>query len=118
MMSVNSAPFIANIFRISLCDMLCTISTFQSNCQNLTIERKSMVLIIIIRTDINRINLNIYKYKSDLDSELPITLDSVLNSPSNIPLLSTHNCVVFIDVVTKTKTISKVVTKEQKKAIL
>lgn len=60
-MSVDSAPPIANVFRVPLCDVLRALPTFKGGFQDLTIERKSMVLIANIGTDLSRINLDVHE---------------------------------------------------------
>lgn len=50
-MSINSARS-ANIFRVSLCDILCVIPTFKDGFENLTFERKCIIFIADIGMDL------------------------------------------------------------------
>ncbi len=116
-MSVDSTPFVADIFRIPLCDVLHAIPTFKGGFQDLTIERKSMILIANIETDLSRINLDVHEYNSDSDAELPAIPDFALSSPPDTPPLSARACAAFIDMTNKTKPTSEAAAKEQEKAI-
>ncbi len=117
-MSINSAPPVTNVFHVPLCDMLCAILIFKGGFQDLTIKYKSIVLIADIRTDLSRINLDIHEYNSDLDAELLAAPDSALSPLAGTLPLSARTYAAFIDIAIKTKPTSKVVAKEQEKAIL
>lgn len=52
-MNVNDSPSVANVFYIRHCDVLHAILILKEGFENLTIKRKSMVLIANIRTDLN-----------------------------------------------------------------
>lgn len=115
-MSFNFACPTANIFRILLCNILCTISIFKYGFENLIIKWKFMIFITNI--GISQINLNILKYDSDLDVLLFATSNSAMSSLPDTPLPSTDTCAVYIDVVAKTKATSKKTVKKEKKVIL
>lgn len=116
-MSINFARLTANVFHVPLCDMLHAISIFKNGFEELIIEQKSMILILNIGMNLNRINLDIYKYNSDLNVLQSATPNSAMSSLPNISPSSTCACAAYIDVADKTETTSKKTAKEKKKAI-
>lgn len=73
------------IFCGLLRDVLCFVLIFKDGFENLTLERKSILLVANIDTDLARISLDIQEYDSDLDAMLLPTPESV-SSPEETPL--------------------------------
>lgn len=116
-MSVDFTRF-PDVFRLSLRDVLHAVPTFKDSFEELTLERKCMLLIADIGMDLARISLEIHEYDLDSDVVLPPTPDSTISSPPGTPLPSARACAAYVDVATKTEAICKQAANEEENAIL
>lgn len=114
-MSVNS-PF-AETFRVPLRDVLRSVPTFKGGFADLSLERKSLVLIADISADLSRINLDVHKYETDSEVALPLLNASAGSSPPDTPPPSARACSAFVDVATKNKALYKQAAREEKSTI-
>lgn len=116
-MSVDSARS-ADVFRVPLRDVLRAIPTFKGGFEDLTLERKCMILIADIGMDLARISLEVHEYDSDSDAVLPPAPDSTVSSPPGTPPPSAYACDAYVEVATKTEATCKQAANEEEKAIL
>lgn len=76
-MSVPAPTKGHEIFRVPLRDVLRSVPTFKGGFEDLTLERKSMLLVADIGTDLSRISLEVHEYNSDSDAVLPPAPESM-----------------------------------------
>ena len=108
----------SDIFRFPLRDVLRAVPIFKDGFEELTLERKCMLLIADIGTDLTRISLEIHKYNSDSDVVLPPAPDYAVSSPPGTPPPSACACAAYVDVAIKTKATCEQAANEEEKAIL
>lgn len=96
-----------DVFCVPFRDVLRAVPTFKDSFEELTLERKCMLLIADIGTDLARISLEIYEYDLDSDVVLPPAPDSAVSLPPGTPLPSARTCAAYVDVATKTEATCK-----------
>lgn len=105
-MSVPAPTKGNEIFRVTLRDVLRSVPTFKGGFEDLTLERKSMLLVADIGTDLSRISLEVHEYNSDSDAVLPPAPES-MSSPDGTPPPGARACTAFVDVANKTEITAK-----------
>ncbi len=100
-----------------LSDVQRFVPTFKGAIKELILKWKSILLVIDISMDLSWICLNVYKYNSDLDNEVPSAPKSV-SSPEGISPPDTRVCTTFVDVTNKIEIACKKAVNKEEKTIL
>ncbi len=103
----------ANVARIPLQDLLRSIPTFKSGFEELTLARKSLILIDDSPANLGRISLEVHKYKSDSEVALLPHNKTAGSSPPGTPSPSACAYAVFVDIMTKNEVMYKQTVREE-----
>lgn len=102
---------------VSLRDLLYTILIFKSGFKELTLARKSLILINDSSADLSRIKSELHKYESDLELALLLHNEITGSFFLSTPPPSAHACAALVDVATKNEAMYKQTAKEEKTKI-
>ena len=105
--------FAANVTYVLLQDLLYSVLIFKSGFKELTLARKSLILINDSSADLDQISLEVHKYKLDSEVALPTHNKIVASSPPGISPSSTHTYATFVNVAIKKEIMYKQMAKKE-----